>query len=68
MDVLISGAGIAGLTAAHWLRRYGFTPTVVERAHWKYYAGPGSTRRSKTRRLTWRALSSSTAMARLSTG
>ena len=32
MDVLISGAGIAGLTAAHWLRRYGFTPTVVERA------------------------------------
>jgi 2-polyprenyl-6-methoxyphenol hydroxylase-like FAD-dependent oxidoreductase len=32
MDILISGAGIAGLTAAHWLRRYGFTPTVVERA------------------------------------
>jgi hypothetical protein len=32
MDVLISGAGIAGLTAAHWLRRYGFNPTVVERA------------------------------------
>jgi 2-polyprenyl-6-methoxyphenol hydroxylase-like FAD-dependent oxidoreductase len=32
MDVLISGAGIAGLTTAHWLRRYGFVPTVVERA------------------------------------
>ena len=32
MDVLISGAGIAGLTTAYWLRRYGFNPTVVERA------------------------------------
>jgi 2-polyprenyl-6-methoxyphenol hydroxylase-like FAD-dependent oxidoreductase len=32
MDVLISGAGIAGLTTAFWLRRYGCTPTVVERA------------------------------------
>ena len=32
MRVLISGAGIAGLTAAHWLKRYGFTPTIVERA------------------------------------
>ena len=32
MDVLISGGGIAGLTAAHWLRRYGFAVTVVERA------------------------------------
>jgi len=32
MRVLISGAGIAGLTTAYWLRRYGFTPTVVERA------------------------------------
>ena len=32
MRVLISGAGIAGLTVAHWLRSYGFTPTVVERA------------------------------------
>jgi 2-polyprenyl-6-methoxyphenol hydroxylase-like FAD-dependent oxidoreductase len=32
MRVLISGAGIAGLTAAYWLRRYGFTPTIVERA------------------------------------
>jgi 2-polyprenyl-6-methoxyphenol hydroxylase-like FAD-dependent oxidoreductase len=29
---LISGAGIAGLTTAHWLRRYGFIPTIVERA------------------------------------
>jgi 2-polyprenyl-6-methoxyphenol hydroxylase-like FAD-dependent oxidoreductase len=32
MRVLISGAGIAGLTAAYWLRRYGFSPTIVERA------------------------------------
>jgi 2-polyprenyl-6-methoxyphenol hydroxylase-like FAD-dependent oxidoreductase len=32
MKVLISGAGIAGLTAAFWLRRFGFTPTIVERA------------------------------------
>jgi 2-polyprenyl-6-methoxyphenol hydroxylase-like FAD-dependent oxidoreductase len=28
--VLISGAGIAGPTLAYWLRRHGFTPTVVE--------------------------------------
>src|SRR5262249_48927233 len=32
MRVLISGAGIAGLTVAYWLRRYGFNPTIVERA------------------------------------
>jgi 2-polyprenyl-6-methoxyphenol hydroxylase-like FAD-dependent oxidoreductase len=32
MRVLISGAGIAGLTVAYWLQRYGFTPTIVERA------------------------------------
>src|SRR5262245_66693168 len=32
MNVLISGAGPAGLTAAHWLRRYGYSPTIVERA------------------------------------
>jgi 2-polyprenyl-6-methoxyphenol hydroxylase-like FAD-dependent oxidoreductase len=31
-DILISGASIAGLALAHWLRRYGFNPTVVERA------------------------------------
>ncbi|GAB2608838.1 FAD-dependent oxidoreductase [Paractinoplanes abujensis] len=30
--VLISGAGIAGVSLAFWLRRHGFTPTVVERA------------------------------------
>ncbi|MFI6927198.1 FAD-dependent monooxygenase [Nonomuraea spiralis] len=30
--ILISGASIAGLTLAHWLTRYGFRPTVVERA------------------------------------
>ncbi|MEV5965119.1 FAD-dependent monooxygenase [Kribbella sp. NPDC051952] len=33
--VLISGAGIAGPALAFWLRRYGFTPTIVEIA-----AGP----------------------------
>lgn len=30
--VLISGAGIAGPALAYWLKRYGFDPTVVERA------------------------------------
>jgi 2-polyprenyl-6-methoxyphenol hydroxylase-like FAD-dependent oxidoreductase len=30
--ILISGAGIAGPALAYWLRRYGFAPTVVERA------------------------------------
>jgi 2-polyprenyl-6-methoxyphenol hydroxylase-like FAD-dependent oxidoreductase len=30
--ILISGASIAGLTAAHWLARHGFHPTIVERA------------------------------------
>ncbi|GAA2797891.1 FAD-dependent monooxygenase [Saccharopolyspora taberi] len=30
--VLISGAGIAGPALAHWLHRYGFEVTVVERA------------------------------------
>lgn len=29
--VLISGAGIAGLTLAYWLKRFGFTPTLVEK-------------------------------------
>ncbi|MFI6484272.1 FAD-dependent monooxygenase [Nonomuraea sp. NPDC050663] len=31
-NILISGASIAGTTLAYWLREYGFTPTVVERA------------------------------------
>ncbi len=31
-NILISGAGIAGPALAYWLGRYGFTPTVVERA------------------------------------
>ena len=31
-DVLISGAGIAGPALAYWLREYGFSATVVERA------------------------------------
>ncbi|WP_431929050.1 FAD-dependent monooxygenase [Nonomuraea jabiensis] len=30
--VLISGASVAGPALAYWLRRYGFTPTVVELA------------------------------------
>ncbi|WP_327139195.1 FAD-dependent monooxygenase [Nocardia sp. NBC_01327] len=30
--ILIVGASIAGLTAAHWLNRYGFEVTVAERA------------------------------------
>ncbi|MEU5190217.1 FAD-dependent monooxygenase [Streptomyces klenkii] len=31
-NVLVSGAGVAGLTLAYWLRRNGFAATVVERA------------------------------------
>lgn len=31
-SILISGAGVAGAALAYWLRRHGFTPTVVERA------------------------------------
>jgi 2-polyprenyl-6-methoxyphenol hydroxylase-like FAD-dependent oxidoreductase len=31
-DILISGGGIAGPALAWWLRRHGFTPTVVEQA------------------------------------
>jgi 2-polyprenyl-6-methoxyphenol hydroxylase-like FAD-dependent oxidoreductase len=30
-EVLVSGASVAGPTLAYWLRRHGFTPTVVER-------------------------------------
>ena len=29
--VLISGAGIAGLTLAYWLKQYGFIPTLMEK-------------------------------------
>ncbi|HZM83650.1 MAG TPA: FAD-dependent monooxygenase [Candidatus Limnocylindrales bacterium] len=32
MDVLVSGAGIAGTTLAYWLSRFGMRPTVVERS------------------------------------
>ncbi|MFG2722117.1 FAD-dependent monooxygenase [Streptomyces sp. NPDC048416] len=32
MNVLISGASVAGLTLAYWLQQAGFQPTVVERA------------------------------------
>jgi 2-polyprenyl-6-methoxyphenol hydroxylase-like FAD-dependent oxidoreductase len=30
MEILISGAGIAGPALAYWLGRYGFHPTIVE--------------------------------------
>ncbi|HLB52577.1 MAG TPA: FAD-dependent monooxygenase [Chlamydiales bacterium] len=29
--ILISGAGVAGLTLAYWLKQFGFTPTIVEK-------------------------------------
>ncbi|MFI6599081.1 FAD-dependent monooxygenase [Nonomuraea sp. NPDC050536] len=32
MDILISGASVAGPALAYWLRRYGFNATIVERA------------------------------------
>jgi 2-polyprenyl-6-methoxyphenol hydroxylase-like FAD-dependent oxidoreductase len=32
VKILISGAGPAGLTAAHWLARFGHEPTIIERA------------------------------------
>jgi 2-polyprenyl-6-methoxyphenol hydroxylase-like FAD-dependent oxidoreductase len=32
MEILISGAGIAGPALAYWLGRYGFRPTIVETA------------------------------------
>ena len=37
--ILISGASIAGPTLAYWLKRHGFTPTVVERAPEPRYGG-----------------------------
>lgn len=33
LEVLVSGAGIAGTAMAYWLTRHGFRVTVVERAH-----------------------------------
>jgi 2-polyprenyl-6-methoxyphenol hydroxylase-like FAD-dependent oxidoreductase len=32
LNILISGAGIAGPTLAYWLQRYGWTSTLIERA------------------------------------
>lgn len=32
MRILISGGGIAGLTAAYWLQRQGHTPVVIEKS------------------------------------
>lgn len=31
-NILISGAGIGGLTLAYWLKQYGFKPTLIEHA------------------------------------
>lgn len=31
-NILISGAGIAGITLAYWLKKYGFNPTIIEHA------------------------------------
>lgn len=30
-NILISGAGVSGLTLAYWLKQYGFIPTIVEK-------------------------------------
>ena len=30
-NILISGAGISGLTLAYWLQQHGFSPTVIEK-------------------------------------
>jgi len=32
-NILISGAGLAGITLAYWLKKYGFNPTVIEKHH-----------------------------------
>ena len=29
-NILISGAGIAGISLAFWLKKFGFNPTIVE--------------------------------------
>lgn len=31
MNILISGAGIAGLTLAYWLKEQGYAPTIIEK-------------------------------------
>lgn len=30
-EILISGAGISGLTLAYWLQKHGFSPTIIEK-------------------------------------
>ena len=37
--ILISGSGIAGPALAYWLNRYGYSPTIVERAPEPRYGG-----------------------------
>lgn len=41
MKILISGGGLAGLTLAYWLNRYGFTPVVIEQAQGMRHDGYG---------------------------
>ncbi len=41
MRALISGGGIAGLTLAYWLRKYGITPIVIEQAAGTSHDGYG---------------------------
>ena len=50
-NVLISGAGIAGPALAYWLRRYGFHPTVVERAPGQRPGGQAVDVRGAARRV-----------------
>ncbi|MGW0178430.1 FAD-dependent monooxygenase [Nocardia sp. NPDC003345] len=53
-NILISGAGIAGPTLAYWLHRYGFHPTVVERAPEPRSGGHAVDIRGTARRVTER--------------
>jgi 2-polyprenyl-6-methoxyphenol hydroxylase-like FAD-dependent oxidoreductase len=39
LHVLISGASIAGLSTAYWLKKYGFKVTIVERAQYMRAGG-----------------------------
>jgi 2-polyprenyl-6-methoxyphenol hydroxylase-like FAD-dependent oxidoreductase len=41
MKVLISGAGMAGMTLAWWLQRVGFTPVIIEKAKGLRQGGHG---------------------------
>ena len=59
-SVLISGAGVAGATVAHWLCRYGFEVTVVERAAGqRSRSTPTRPRSSTSFSRRWRQLTAS---------